>query len=142
MTRLTTTGRTDASTLAIAAIGAGSVKNAVIVRKTMKKQVRHTKAGESIAAFLVFKECTEVACIQAYYADSGGVWVDVYTNNMLSHQGRAAGWGYDKFTAALEGAVINGIKLEDHPGPKGDDGRYHAGLSQLENNGLTVIKAI
>lgn len=80
------------------------------------KQVRESNAAKSLSAYVIFKKGEHIATVQAYYANSGGVSVDVWDKHSLSHQGKAGGYGYDKFTAALSGAVIDGVKLYDHCG--------------------------
>jgi hypothetical protein len=88
------------------------------------KQVRETKAGKSISAWIVLNPAgEEVANIQAYYADSGGVTVDVFnyrasksSEALPYQQGHAGGYGYDKFAAALSGLEIDGVKMSDHCG--------------------------
>jgi len=80
-----------------------------------KKQVRETKAGRSIQAFVIIKPRKGVvATIHAHFADSGMCTVDVWDEGCLVYQGRAGGGGYDKFTNALAGAVIQGITMVDH----------------------------
>lgn len=81
------------------------------------KQVRETKAGKSISAWVVLdKKNKVVANVQAHYSDSGAVTVDVWTPNGELQQGRASGWGYDKTVAAMRGIIIDGITLTDHCG--------------------------
>ena len=81
------------------------------------KQVIDTAAAKSISAYIILKEGVHIATVQAHFANSGGVIVDVFnTKEGLIHQGKAGGYGYDKFTAALAGAVIDGVKLYDHCG--------------------------
>lgn len=80
-----------------------------------KKQVRETRAGMSIQAFVIIKPYKGiVATIHAHFADSGMCMVDVWDKGALVYQGRASGGGYDKFTKALSGAVIQGITMVDH----------------------------
>lgn len=78
-------------------------------------KVRDTKAGQSVAAWVILKGKTPVAKVQAHYGPSR-VQVDVW--NLRAEpsalSGRASGYGYDKFTAALSGLVIDGHVMTDH----------------------------
>jgi len=81
----------------------------------MAKQVRETKAGESISVWVILKGRKGVVTeVHAHYSDAGVVTVDVWDGGLLSYQGKAGGYGYDKFTAAIAGAVIQGIRITDH----------------------------
>ena len=95
------------------------------------KQVRETKAGGSISAYVVLRATGEhVATVQAHFADSGNVMVDVWhmgadnptraareaRKDYGPDQRRAGGGGYDKFTACLGGIEIDGHRLADHSG--------------------------
>ena len=80
------------------------------------KQVRETKHGQSLSAYIVLKDGEHIATVQAAFMDSGVVYVDVWDTQTIVHQGKAGGYGYDKFTAALSGAVIDGHTLADHCG--------------------------
>jgi hypothetical protein len=86
------------------------------------RQVRETKAGKSISAWVILNpEGKEVATVQAYYADSGGVTVDVFQwgkPGKEHQQGHAGGYGYDKFAAALSRLEIDGIPMTDHCGDR------------------------
>lgn len=83
----------------------------------MAKQVRETKAGKSISAWVIIKGREGVVAeVHAHYGDSGNVMVDVWDNHQIAYQGHAGGYGYDKFTAAISGAEIQGIKITDHCG--------------------------
>ena len=81
------------------------------------KQVRESKAAGSLSAWVIMKGAKEVATVQAHYGDSR-VQVDIYTpEGGLVYQGSASGYGYDKFTSALDGAKIGGVTLYDHSTP-------------------------
>ena len=82
----------------------------------MNKQVRETKAAQAIRATVILNpKGKHVATVHAHYADSGAVTVDIWhPEHGLTYQGRATGYGYDKYAAALHGAVIDGHKLYDH----------------------------
>lgn len=82
-----------------------------------KKYVRETTAGKAIAAWVVLNKKRQcVATIQAHYGNSRTL-VNVFTSaEGLTHSASASGYGYDKFTAALSGAVIDGVKIVDHCG--------------------------
>ena len=82
----------------------------------MVKLVRESAAGKAISAWIVTNgrgEC--VAKVQAHFAPSGCVSVDVFdSGSAVVQHGRAGGYGYDKLTAALRGLVIAGHTLADH----------------------------
>lgn len=82
----------------------------------MNKQVRETKAAQAIRATVILNpKGKHVATVHAHYSDAGIVTVDIWhTEHGLTYQGRATGYGYDKYAAALHGAVIDGHKLYDH----------------------------
>lgn len=125
------------------------------------KQVRETKAGKSISAWVVVKNGKCIATVHAHYGNSGRVQVDVWHNCTMAdgtfpelQQRSAGGYGYDKLTAALSGLSIDGNVLHDHatPGPAGALGvdeanggashYYRPGLELLTALGYTVIQAI
>ena len=89
----------------------------------MPKRVNETKAGVSIAAWVILdKKGNLAAKVHAHFADSGVVTVDVYNlDGTPLQQGRASGWGYDKLTAALSGVTIAGVKIYDHCGGFADE---------------------
>lgn len=86
------------------------------------KQVRETKAGKSVSAWIVLKGKRQVAAVHAHYSDGGTVLVNVFNYGDKNRSakdkpfqaGKAGGYGYDKFTAALSGLEIDGHKLTDH----------------------------
>lgn len=81
------------------------------------KYVTDSKAAGSLSAYVILnKKGVHVATVQAHYGSGGGVQVDVWGAHELIHQGKAGGYGYDKFTAALSGAIIDGVKIYDHCG--------------------------
>lgn len=84
------------------------------------KQVREIS---NCSAWIVLdKKGREVANIQARYGSGGGVQVDVWATKpgekclALVHQKKSSGYGYDKFTASLAGAEIDGYRMADHCG--------------------------
>ena len=90
---------------------------------TGDKQVRECAAAKNIAAHLIFKKRnagrdTIVATVHFSYGKSGRVRCDVWDgqSHTLSHQGVAGGYGYDKKTASMIGAVIDGEMMYDHCG--------------------------
>lgn len=84
------------------------------------KQVRETAAGKSISAWVIInKKNVHIATVQAHFGNSEAR-VDVWGIGTMLHQGKAGGYGYDKMTAAMAGAVIDGIKLYDHCGGHND----------------------
>jgi hypothetical protein len=81
------------------------------------KNVNQSKAAGDLSAYVILnKKGVHVATVQAHYGSGGGVQVDVWGKSELIHQVKVGGYGYDKFTAALAGAVIDGVKLYDHCG--------------------------
>lgn len=130
----------------------------------MAKQVRETAAGKAIGAYIVLnKKGEHVATIQAHYSNGGTVRVDVWQTSLAIEnccnrpelwarlpggedykvaawnmwhfqQGKAGGYGYDKFTAALSGLIIDGHTLADHCGrvPEAEKARS-ALLKRYEN---------
>ena len=83
------------------------------------KQVRETNAFKSISAYYIYNPKTgQRAQVEAHWSNGGVCRVDVwqFDGAGLVHQGRAGGYGYDKFAAALSGAVIYGVKIFDHCG--------------------------
>lgn len=76
------------------------------------KQIRET--SDCAAYVVINKRGEHVATVHARYESGGAVQVDVWDRYELTHQKNAGGYGYDKFTAALAGAVIDGHKLADH----------------------------
>ena len=112
------------------------------------KQVRETKAGRSIAAYIVLKNGKEVARVHAHFADSGNVQVDVWDDATIKagkgpQQNKAGGYGYDKFTACLDGMIIDGIRLYDHcgqPRTPEDQARYDRLWEHQRNHGSSGIQ--
>lgn len=109
----------------------------------MSKYVSDSKAAKSIRAILILKKGKPVAKLLSYHADSGGVLVNVFQHGKAlersakarkipleearAHDGkrqlnfqhnRAGGYGYDKFTAALRGMIIDGHEMTDHCGAR------------------------
>lgn len=81
------------------------------------KNINQSKQADNISAYVILnKKGQHVATVQALYGNGGGVQVDVWGKSELIHQVKVGGYGYDKFTAALAGAVIEGIKMYDHCG--------------------------
>lgn len=84
-------------------------------KKLSRKQVRETSIGKSVSAWVILRNNgRHVGTVQAAFLDSGSVMVDVWGPHELVHQGKAGGYGYDKFTGALSGAKIDGITIYDH----------------------------
>lgn len=109
----------------------------------MAKYVRETKAGKAISAYVILNaKSVHVATVQAHFSDGGTCLVNVWAHGdavtkknavaaglakdgevsseahdaMYMQQGRAGGYGYDKFTAALSGLYIDGVRMSDHCG--------------------------
>lgn len=111
----------------------------------MVTMVRDSKQAQALSSFVILdKKGKHVATVQAHYRESL-VKVDVWQESiaidnccMREHlwaklpkdvdyknsawdmwhfqQGRASGYGYDKFTAALAGLIIDGHTMADHCG--------------------------
>lgn len=83
-----------------------------------KTQVREKSNCQ--AYVILDKSGKHVATVQSWLSPSGASWVDVWSiksgeNHLsLTHQGSAGGYGYDKFTAALAGGVIDGWHMANH----------------------------
>jgi len=87
-----------------------------------KKQVRETTFGKGISAYVILRnDGRHVATVQAAFLESGSVMVDVWGPHSLEHQGKAGGYGYDKFTSALAGAKIDGHTIYDHSNGNGSE---------------------
>jgi hypothetical protein len=81
------------------------------------KYVQDTAAGKSISAYIVLKNGKEVATIRAQFSNGGTCLVNVFSMDGTPFQhGKASGYGYDKFTAAISGLTVDGITLSDHCG--------------------------
>lgn len=79
------------------------------------RQVRKMANAKAISAYLIFNPAGKmVAKVQAHDSDSGVVRVDVWAAGQELQQGKAPGYGYDKFTAALSGLSIDGHVLGDN----------------------------
>lgn len=98
------------------------------------KQVRETKAGRSISAYIVLRDGKYIATVQFHFGDTGRVQCDIYAPYELVHQRAAGGYGYDKRTAAASGAVIEGYEIDGFTGWEWD--------RQLEEIGFEVIRAV
>lgn len=69
-------------------------------------------------AYIVLnKKGEHVATVNYRYGSGGGgVQCDVFCRGQLVHQKKAGGYGYDKATAALSDAIIDGYRMADHCG--------------------------
>ena len=119
----------------------------------MKRQVRETKAAQSLKVVAVLKDGRPFAKIQAHLSNSGVVTVDVWAEYfsdcekagldcMLVHQGKASGYGYDKFGACLDNSedlikffVINSPNQEKEFDKFTYDGET---LNKIRSLGFTV----
>ncbi len=124
-----------------------------------RKDVTDTSAGKSIAAFVIMKGERHAANVTAYYSESA-VYVNVDNFDPANDNipldrlyGSASGYGYDKFTAALKGMKVDGIKaVKGMPGvwPANwsdelqDYASYYyaVGLDRLAALGYRVIKVL
>lgn len=103
------------------------------------KYVHDMEAGKSISAYVILNKRGEhVATVRAFHGQSTlvNVWNHTSkawarcvkarklkgTSERTAHDlyafqhGRAGGYGYDKFTAALSGLIIDGHEMTDHCG--------------------------
>lgn len=78
------------------------------------KSITETKAGKSLTVHVIYKGDKYIGKVLAHYSDSGACTVEAYDGNKLIHQRKACGFGYDKFTSALSGAIIEGHKITNH----------------------------
>jgi hypothetical protein len=86
----------------------------------MTKYVRETKAAQAIDVYVIMKGARHVATVQAYWSNAGTCLVNVHHTcgaREMQH-GKASGYGYDKFTSALSGLVIDGHTMADHCGER------------------------
>lgn len=112
----------------------------------MTKQVRDFKEFERIRIIVILnKKCEHVATVQSISRPyPGSCHVDVWSRPgqkhlELTHQGKAGGGGYDRYTAALRGAEVEGIRLYDHCSPAGSfsekDAKSYIKLLKLQKSG-------
>ena len=119
----------------------------------MKRQVRETKAAKAVKVIAILKDGRPFAKIQAHFSDSGVVNTDVWAEcwedckkacleGMLVHQGKASGYGYDKFGACLDNSedlikffVINSPNQEKEFDKFTYDGET---LNKIRSLGYTV----
>lgn len=100
------------------------------------KQIR--EISDCVAKIILNRKGQHVATVQARYGSGGGVQVDVWSQKpgerwlSLTHQSKAGGYGYDKYTAALAGAVIDGHRMANHCG---------SGDAQHEKKKAALLKA-
>lgn len=134
------------------------------------KPILKSKEADALSCYLVFRpDGTYVARVLARYGSGGGVTVEVHhmTGSIPgapwypNQSKRAAGYGYDKFTAALSGMTVDGHTLYNHCTPVPDDcpdgpgvrvanaGHptaefrcYVSGLDMLSAHGYRVIQAL
>ena len=84
------------------------------------KQVR--EQSDSSAYVVLNKKGEEVATVQLRHGSGGGVQCDVWSRKpgekhlSLTHQKKAGGYNYDKRTAAMAGAMIEGFMIANHCG--------------------------
>lgn len=79
-----------------------------------KKQVREFTEVSNVDAYVILKDGQHIATVQSFRSKGATVYVDIYDKSKLIFQGRAGGYGYDKFAAAIRGAEIDGHKIYDH----------------------------
>lgn len=86
------------------------------------------------AAHVVIKNGEVRAIVQFLYTKAGMVYCQVIDkiNGGLIHEGKAGGYGYDKASAALAGAIIDGVKIYDHCSlPTENDKQIMRGLVEM-----------
>ena len=68
------------------------------------------------SAHVVLKNAEVVAIVKYQYSRAGVVHCEVISGEYgpTIHRGKAAGYGYDKTTASIAGAVIDGVTIYDH----------------------------
>lgn len=85
----------------------------------MTKSVFDTKAAQDLSAWVVLKGKKQVGRIIAHYGRSR-VTVEVHDYSGKSEntvqRDFASGYGYDKFTSALSGMTLDGVKFTNHCG--------------------------
>ena len=88
----------------------------------------------NVTAHVVIKKGEVRAIVQFLYTKAGVVHCQVIDkiNGGLIHSGKAGGYGYDKASAALSGAVIDGVTIYDHCSlPTENDKQIMRGLVEL-----------
>ena len=96
--------------------------------------------NKTLKAYIILHPNKEIAgYVHLRRGSSGAVQADVYEikdhSRKLVHQRKATGYGYDKETAALSGAVLHGIRLYDHCEKAGEP----SGLNCLEKAGFIIL---
>lgn len=88
----------------------------------MAKRVDETKAGKQISAYVIMKGSKLIGKVQAHFSDGGTCTVNAWDFSPKDEtrymSGKASGYGYDKFTAAISGMVFDGHELVNHCGAK------------------------
>jgi hypothetical protein len=90
------------------------------------KQVREITNASSYV--VLNKKGEHVATVQFNLGSGGCVQCDVWSRKPgqsyleLTHQKKAGGYGYDKRTAALAGAIVEGYQIADHCGRIEEEG--------------------
>ncbi len=99
----------------------------------MGNYVSETAAGKSVSAYVIRKGRRDVATVTAHFGNGGRCLVNVRQSGEAAakslkaagdkakgdfyfQHASASGYGYDKFTSALSGLIIDGIPLSDHCG--------------------------
>lgn len=80
------------------------------------KYVTDTNAAKSVSAYVILKKGKHIATVRAHFSNGGTCLVNVHDDKGGFQHGKAGGYGYDKFTAALRGLTIDGVTLNDHCG--------------------------
>lgn len=107
------------------------------------KYILESAAAQQISAWAIInKKGERVARVLALYPKDGAgrVTVEVHHIHRVGvefvkiQQGTACGYGYDKFTAALSGLTIDGIKMMDHCQRDDKAKRLEAQIHKLAKN--------
>lgn len=89
------------------------------------------------AAIVVLNKKGEyIANVTALYTKSAVTVEVLEIGKGVTHTRKAGGYGYDRFTAALSGASIDGVRLHDHCGQDESTAKilhaYHKGRIDVE----------
>src|SRR5690606_31099936 len=83
-----------------------------------RKYVLETKAAKALSCYIIMRCNKHIATVRAHFADGGTCVVNVHHTRAARkfaefQHATASGWGYNKFTAALRGLVIDGHTMVD-----------------------------
>ena len=110
-------------------------------QKLLVKWDETISAKSNVRAFVILKDSKVVAKVW-FKNTTTATLCEVFTPGKgITHRKKATGFGYDKETAALSGAIIAGLSMEDHC-DKLEDSTGLAGFDKLRENGFIVIQAL